>query len=293
MATKGITGIVALGLLLLATSAHAQTAAPPDTTPKPAEVAPPDPVLDAAAQEIGRALYLRCLCTAEKLSFNAQGRMDDGVKSQPVDWTLAGVNVQKVERKGPEAIELEGVRVGVRWNPDVHEFQRRDIKEQAVHILIAGDANQASAERTLQAVFSIGIDHAFQLSTPLYWKHYFFPAMAWPADALDGVAIAHVGDKINGIAIESPQQTKHVTTEYTPEATVAHLQGPAILQIIVDAQGAPHRIRIVQPLGYGLDAVAAVAAEKSMFAPPMAAGKPSAISFYARANFSIHEIPSF
>ena len=89
----------------------------------PAPVSGPnDTVLDAADALVGRALFLRGLYLANDLSFDATGRISGGPKTG--DWTLAGVNVLKVDRRGPKTIELDGVRVAIRYNTDNHQFER-------------------------------------------------------------------------------------------------------------------------------------------------------------------------
>src|SRR5271168_655730 len=100
-------------VLLLSLSASAQQAATP---------AQHDPALDEAANLIGKALFLRCFCAENNLSFDEQGHAIGTVKT--TDWTLAGINVLKVERKSPTEIELQGVRVAIRFATDRREFDR-------------------------------------------------------------------------------------------------------------------------------------------------------------------------
>ncbi len=82
-----------------------------------------DAELDMASQMVGRALFLRCLCAENNLTFDAQGRVNGSVKK--TGWTLSGMNVLKVSRKGANQIELDGVRVAVRYATDRHEFDRK------------------------------------------------------------------------------------------------------------------------------------------------------------------------
>ena len=100
-----------------ATFAHAQGIAPQAASP------PEDPLMDVATGQLGRALILRCLCVADTLQFNAQGHLETA-KTHAEDWTLSAVDLQKVQRKGPEGFEFDGLRVAIRWNEDAKEFQR-------------------------------------------------------------------------------------------------------------------------------------------------------------------------
>ena len=80
-------------VLLLSTAIAAQQPAPA------APIERHDPALDAASDLIGKALFLRCFCADNNLAFDAQGHIAGTPKT--TDWTLAAVNVQKVERKSP------------------------------------------------------------------------------------------------------------------------------------------------------------------------------------------------
>src|ERR1700753_4247724 len=139
-----------------------------------------DPVLDAASAEIGRALFLRCMCSEDSLSFDTQGHLSPDMRLKKIDWTLAAMNVQKVERKSPNAIELDGVRVFIRFAADRHEFERHPQKDEAMRVTVMDTGDPKAFDRALAAIFAIGIDRGLQKSTPSYWQHYFEPALAWP-----------------------------------------------------------------------------------------------------------------
>src|ERR1700761_4033769 len=79
-------------------------------------IAPRDPIVDAAALEIDRALFLRCFCADNNLSFDLEGRPQGSSKT--TDWTLSAINIQKVVRKRPGEVEMEGVRVAIRYASD-------------------------------------------------------------------------------------------------------------------------------------------------------------------------------
>jgi TonB family protein len=275
--------LCALGTASLA--ARGQMMKAEDAGKKGEDTAAKDPVLDAAAQYIGRALFVRCLCTADTLSFEASGRAAPGAKWKPIDWTLAAVDIAKVSRKDAETIELEGTRVGMRWNDDQKEFYRQKMKTEPVKITIAGAGSAEGMDRALAEVFSVGIDHRLEAATPPFWQHYFNPALAWPEDGLKG-PIPVVGTKVVGVEIASPALVKKSPAEFTIEAQRDKVQGPVTLQLVVDAAGRTERIRVVGPLGYGLDASAAEAAAKTTFAPPVVAGKPGAVAMLIKENFS-------
>ena len=63
------------------------------------------------------------------------------------------------------------------------------------------------------------------------------------------------------------------------------VRGPVRLRMVVDAGGVPHRIAIVQPLGYGLDASAVEAMAKWRFDPAMREGQAVAAGVVVQEQF--------
>jgi TonB family protein len=247
-----------------------------------------DPVIDAASLEIGRALFLRCFCTDNNLSFDIEGRPQGSVKT--TDWTLSGISVQKVVRKGPGAIELEGVRVAIRYATDRHEFDRHPQNDEKMRLTLADKGDAAAFERELQAVFSTGIDRPLQRSMPEYWQHYFDPSMAWPQDSLTGAQV------VTFAAAPSAGSSQAVVTHraeagYTLPASHDHVIGTVHMRLMVDTEGAARHIAIVQPLGYGLDARAVEAAAKYRFTPAMLDGKPTASNVLMNQDFLVVQTP--
>jgi len=249
-------------------TATAQTAA---GLAQPAPIRQSDPTLDAAAEYVGRALFLRCFCSGDTLSFDEQGKPSGTVK--PEDWTLAGVNVLKVERKGPEAIEMEGVRVAVRFVPERREFERHPQNDEKMRITVADTGDRNQMKRALEAIFSVGIDVRLQHTMPEYWRHYFDPKLAWTADELAGQTIYSTAP---GSGVTPPNATHKAEPGYTLLAQKDRVKGTVQIRAVVDAQGVARRITIAQPLGYGLDEKAVEALAKFRFAPATNEGKPVA-----------------
>jgi TonB family protein len=227
----------------LAVGASAQQPAAPQAAP----VERRDPALDAATRLIGRALILRCFCAENSLAFDAAGQLEQTVKL--TDWTLAGVNVLKVERKAAGTIELDGLRVAVRFAPDRREFDRHAMNDEKV-------------------------------------KHYFMPKTPWPKDGLEGETIVMPGAPGAPAGLTDPRPIKRSEPTYTTEASHDRVLGTVMVQAVVDAQGEPQRPVIVQPLGYGLDARTVQAVERFHFQPASAGGKSVAAYVEIRQEFT-------
>jgi TonB family protein len=287
--SRRVLGSMVLSVAVLVSRAEMQAQQSPTANPSaaPVPIEQRDPDVDAAAQMIGRALFLRCFCADNNLSFDAQGKPQGSIKT--TDWTLAGINVQKVERKGPGEIELDGVRVAIRYATDRHEFDRHPQNDEKMRLTLAASRDEATFARELQAILSTGIDRPLQRSMPEFWQHYFDPSMAWPQDTLTGQQIMAPSMANSGPATQ-PVVTHRGEADYTPLASHDRVTGTVQVRMVVDAEGMPRHIAIVQPLGYGLDARAVEAASKFRFTPAMLKGNPIAATVLMNQDFLL--VPS-
>jgi TonB family protein len=153
-------------------------------------------------------------------------------------------------------------------------------------------------EAAFAAIFSVGIDPALQRSMPDYWRHYFDPALAWPQDALQGQtiyalygasALYRAADQAKDVT--APKVEHRVDAKYSDFAVRDKVQGAMQLGLVVDSTGAPLRIAIVRPLGYGLDADAVEAMRKWRFTPGIRGGDPVATGVTMEQEFTLVSAP--
>ena len=78
--------------------------------------------------------------------------------------------------------------------------------------------------------------------------------------------------KIGG-GVSAPRVVFQVEPEYSEDARKAKFQGTVVIALIVDEKGNPREIRVVRPLGMGLDQKAIEAGEKWRFRPGQKDGK--------------------
>jgi periplasmic protein TonB len=90
-----------------------------------------------------------------------------------------------------------------------------------------------------------------------------------------------------GGGVSPPQLLVKVEPEYSEEARKAKFQGSVVLQIVVDAQGNPRDIKVIRPLGLGLDQKAIEAVEKWKFAPGKKDGKSVPVIAQIEVNFRL------
>jgi TonB family protein len=249
-----------------------------------------DKTLETASLLVGKGLFLRGFYLSNDLKYDETGRVEGTPKIG--DWTLAAVNVLKVERRGVDQIELDGVRAAVRYNADSHEFQRHALNDEKMRLVVkdAGDAKQLEA--AFAAMFSVGIDPGLQRAMPDYWRHYFDPTLAWPQDALSGQTIyALYGAADQAKDVSAPKVEHRMDAKYSEFAARDKVQGPLQLRLVVDASGVPQRISVSRPLGYGLDASAVEAVKKWRFTPGMKDGSPVATGVVTEQQFSLVAAP--
>ncbi len=98
-----------------------------------------------------------------------------------------------------------------------------------------------------------------------------------------GGGIYHPGGGVsNPVLIYAPDP------EFSDEARRAKYQGVCVVGLIVDAQGNPQRVRIVRPLGMGLDEKAMEAVRQYKFKPAIFNGRPVPVEINIEVNFRIY-----
>jgi protein TonB len=90
-----------------------------------------------------------------------------------------------------------------------------------------------------------------------------------------------------GGGVSAPIVLSKTEPEYSEEARKAKYQGTVVLTIVVDAQGMPRNIKVIRPLGLGLDEKAIEAVEKWRFRPAMKDGKPVNVQATVEVNFRL------
>ncbi len=90
-----------------------------------------------------------------------------------------------------------------------------------------------------------------------------------------------------GGGVSAPSLLSKVEPEYSEEARKAKFQGTVVLSVVVDANGNPKELKVVRPLGLGLDQKAIEAVEKWHFRPGLKDGKPVAVAATIEVNFRL------
>jgi protein TonB len=91
-----------------------------------------------------------------------------------------------------------------------------------------------------------------------------------------------------GGGVSAPHVIFSVDPEFSDEARRAKYQGICLVSLIVDAQGNPQHVRVVRPLGMGLDEKAVEAVRQYKFKPAYYQGHPVAVELNVEVNFRIY-----
>jgi TonB family protein len=90
-----------------------------------------------------------------------------------------------------------------------------------------------------------------------------------------------------GGGVSAPGVLFKVEPEYSEEARKAKFQGTVVLSIVVDPNGKARDVRVVRPLGLGLDEKAIEAVMKWRFKPGMKDGAPVPVQATVEVNFRL------
>jgi periplasmic protein TonB len=97
-----------------------------------------------------------------------------------------------------------------------------------------------------------------------------------------GGGVMHIGG-----GVSKPVVLYQVEPEFSEEARKAKFSGNVEVYLYVDADGKPSHIRVVRPIGMGLDEKAVEAVRQYRFKPAMKDGKPIQVDLYVDVNFQI------
>jgi TonB family protein len=89
-----------------------------------------------------------------------------------------------------------------------------------------------------------------------------------------------------GGGVSAPSIVSARPPDYTDEASRAHKQGKVVLSLIVDPTGRARNLRVVSPLGYGLDDKAIEAVRQWRFQPGIKDGKPVYVQLNIEVEFN-------
>jgi TonB family protein len=125
----------------------------------------------------------------------------------------------------------------------------------------------------------------FRIAFGLLLSAFAFTSLDAQAPDLDQKSSELDGSVRIGPGVTPPHVLRKVDPKYSAEGRVNHIQGTVILELAITEKGRPVGIRVLSPLGFGLDEIAQAAVEKWEFSPGMKDGKPVKILVTIEVNF--------
>lgn len=269
----------------------------------PAKAASPDD--DLRSKYRGKVLMLRNFYCGQDLRFNEQGDLQAGGPTGA--WTICRdvrIGNLKIE-KG--VLHITGQRIYLAHNAgqdflDVLDLEPNDAKKakkykdliQNQKISIEAQLPQNADSSGVQAVMDklfYSSQQEFSEAVPDLWKCFFQTetrksvcedSMPMP-NPVKPRQVEHVGGKVT-----APKANYTPDPSYTDEARMAKYQGTTVMSVLIDPTGTVKGIRIVRPLGMGLDEQAATSISTWRFTPAEREGKPFAVEVRVEVQFNLY-----
>jgi TonB family protein len=266
----------------------------------------------------GKTLLLRGFYSSERLHYDSSGVPDN---TDSGDWTVDGfVRVDDIHFSGDRLI-VKGQRIAAVWS-DRKQLELRPMERRAsdkkdkepVRLEIKADAGMHNpapeqVDAMISQIFLTSKDSLADL-VPEYWKpcvnlglnggnkNCVFAAeiLAVPGAAVskNNSAPSETSGDVSrrmtriGHGVSPPRLTYQPEPEFSESARQAKYQGVVTLWLVVNKEGVPTDIRILQPLGYGLDAQAVKAVENWRFAPAEKDGQPVNVEIAVEVDFHLY-----
>jgi eukaryotic-like serine/threonine-protein kinase len=107
------------------------------------------------------------------------------------------------------------------------------------------------------------------------------PRQAGPGSQLSSNVYAVGGD------VSNPSLISKVDPDYTEQARAAKLEGDVLLYVEIGADGVAHNVKVLRPLGLGLDEKAMDAVKKWKFKPGYRNGQPVTVGAQIKVSFHL------
>lgn len=249
-----------------------------------------------------KVLTFRHFYKGDRLIFQSDGTLVGPGEIGP--WTTSGqISVKSIKLRGRD-LEIRARRVFLVF--DSKDGQPRDL----LSLLAESKAMDRKALRRSLSAPNVEIDINFptenpgpnDVSTamdavfvspyesirdfvPDYWRDYLDRPPGPPLDEIqspDGVYRVKPGD------VCVPHATYRPSPEFSEEARRAKYQGTLTLSVVVDPSGDVRDLKVVKPLGMGLDDMAAASVSTWKFKPGFKDGEPVPVQIEVEVGYSLY-----
>jgi TonB family protein len=264
-----------------------------------------------------KPLYLRGFWQEDGLHFDSAGNLIG--RSRTLPFTLCGIEITVVDLKS-KSLLLEGRRVGLQFDKDTPQRivlvtgSPHSGFDEEVRIEIDAPPN-GDYGPALDAIFTDDLA-SFIPSLRFAWQFYATrhflhgsptpnlkpeqpiapapdpkadqPTAPLPAPAPDPKPeqpAAPPAAKSTEGKVLPPRLIKSVPPEFNEYARINRMGGTCLINLVVDKEGRPSRVKILRPIGFGLDEQALRAVEQYVFTPATMDGQPVAVELNIVVKF--------
>lgn len=222
-------------------------------------------------------------------------------------WTVYGrmaVNQIKVDANH---LRVEGKRALYLFDRGGHLIQFQDDRKhpaEKLKIVLRLQQPLSSTDEAVAAlsrVFALTPEEAVK-SVPAYWEPVFTKQFGV---ALPKTEAAKTGDTVetgnqkpperakpidfaNSKDISAPAPLYHPEPSYSDAARQRRVEGTVGLNIVIDPEGKVRNVRIVRPVGMGLDDNAVATVSTWRFTPAKLEGRPVAVAVFVEVDFHLY-----
>jgi TonB family protein len=271
----------------------------------------------------GKTLLVRNFYSGNSLRYDSSGQLSD--KAVAGDWTVdALVQIDDV-RVSNHRLSIKAKRQHMGWLRDAgfSPVPAPDGKagrdyEETRKLRIEADLSPSgvtadSADAILGRIFLTSEDHFAEL-VPDYWKPCIraglagtsvttfatckfspaflaIPGVAHPSEhpeSAEAVGGERKSYRFGKGGLTAPKVLNQTDPSFSEEARMAKYQGTVVLMLVVEKTGSLRDIRIVSPLGCGLDRHAVESVETWQFNPATKNGEPSEVEIAIEVDFHLY-----
>jgi protein TonB len=244
-----------------------------------------------------KALLIRGFYQDPLLRYDASGALLN--QAQPGSWTTSFLDLQSIELKDGR-LELHGFRAVQLFDDHKHRFQLHRVPDKILLTIDAGATpDEASLRKALAQVLVMPSEPiAPLLSDSWQWVFAHMDKDGVLPPLPKKTASAQKEACPAAPSLEDPcyvrDEVKPPKPIHTPDPAfndfgrALRIRGQSVLQVVLDETGRPQKLRIVKPLGCGLDEAALERVSSWTFQPATRNGQPVPVKITVEINFSWH-----
>lgn len=243
-------------------------------------------------QYSNKVLFLRHAFASASQEYDSAGKARGHLQEGP--WTFYERLLIKKIVLQEDKLELEGTRVVYRFDKDGESLISIPIDE-SVKVAIKLSNPLASVDQAvslLGRVFAMTEKEVLN-ATPVHWRPYLAKQQS-DTDGKSDVPRASgtastgsdAGDGRTARAYKAPKVQFAPAPEFQAQND---FQGVVVLRVIIESNGRIGKVKVVRPLGKGLDEEAIRAVKAWKFTPAMYEGKPVAVPVDIEVDFHLYD----